>query len=282
MKKIGQFFFTFLPFLLVIGIQFLATFFAMGVSMLWEFLIKGASMNTFADLSELWVSLDFNTGIMIIYSLLSISVFGIWYYAKYGGNYLQKPALVFHPLSVIGILMLVAGMQYLISYLISFIASIFPQWLQAYDELLESAGLDSTISVGMFVYSVLLAPIGEELVFRGVTMHQAKRYAPFWAANILQAILFGVFHMNIIQGIYAFLLGLVLGYVCEKGGSIYSAILFHLLFNFWGTVLSAFISIENTLFSFIFWFMFGLVMTVGGLAVFSLGVQKRDAYYRCR
>lgn len=32
----------------------------------------------------------------------------------------------------------------------------------------------------------------------------------------MQAVLFGIFHMNWIQGIYAFVLGLVLGWICEK------------------------------------------------------------------
>ena len=47
--------------------------------------------------------------------------------------------------------------------------------------------------------------------------------------------------MNMIQGIYAFCLGLVLGYVCNRGGSIYYSLLLHMLFNFWGTVLSGLI-----------------------------------------
>jgi hypothetical protein len=40
---------------------------------------------------------------------------------------------------------------------------------------------------------------------------------PFWVANILQAVLFGIYHMNPLQGIYAFFIGLFLGYVCHKG-----------------------------------------------------------------
>ena len=93
--------------------------------------------------------------------------------------------------------------------------------MDAYESLLETAGLDDQISILMVICSVIFAPFCEELVFRGVTMHQAKKCLPFWAANLLQALLFGIFHMNMIQGIYAFCLGLVLGYVCNRGGSIY-------------------------------------------------------------
>ena len=52
----------------------------------------------------------------------------------------------------------------------------------------------------------------------------------------MQAALFGLFHLNWIQGIYAFALGIVLGYVCERGGSIYYSMGLHLLFNLWGTL----------------------------------------------
>ena len=68
-------------------------------------------------------------------------------------------------------------------------------------------------------------------------MRLVRRALPFWAANLMQAVLFGIFHMNWIQGIYAFVLGLVLGWICEKGGSIYFSMFFHILFNFWGTII---------------------------------------------
>lgn len=279
MKKTGQFFFIFVPFLLVNGIQLLATFFSMGLSCLVEFAWYSDSKSTsaseiFDDLSLLWSANHFNEGIMIIYALMTIAVFGIWYYSKYGGNYTPQPKSVFHPLTFVGILMLVPGLQYLSSYIVSFTATLFPAWLRAYEELLESAGLDKSLTIGMLLYSVILAPFCEELIFRGVTLRQARKCLPFWLANLMQAMLFGVFHMNMIQGIYAFCLGLFFGYVCEKSGSIYNSILLHLLFNFWGTVLSQFFGISNTPFSIIFWFIFAIVMTIGGLFVFKAGVHR--------
>jgi membrane protease YdiL (CAAX protease family) len=117
----------------------------------------------------------------------------------------------------------------------SLFSSVFPKWLEDYEAMMENAGMSGDIPLFMMIYSVCLAPISEELIFRGVTMRLAQRAFPFWAANLIQAVLFGVFHMNPLQGCYAFALGLILGYICEKGGSIYHAILFHFLFNLWGT-----------------------------------------------
>lgn len=94
--------------------------------------------------------------------------------------------------------------------------SSFPELAQPVRKLMETAGLDSDIGLFMFIYAVILGPVCEELVFRGVTMRLVRRALPFWAANLMQAVLFGIFHMNWIQGIYAFVLGLVLGWICEK------------------------------------------------------------------
>lgn len=282
MKKTGQFFFTFLPFFLAIGIELLVTFFAMGTSGLimgiW-FSTSGKMTITevFDDLLTFWSTQRFNTYIMVVYAVMTMAVFGLWYYMKYGGNYLPKPRSVFHPLSLLGILMLVPGMQYLSTYIVAFTATLFPHWLETYEELMESAGLDERITLGMFLYSVILAPFSEELIYRGVTLRQARKCLPFWAANLMQAVLFGAFHMNMIQGIYAFFLGLILGYVCEKSGSIYNAILLHALFNLWGTVISQFLTMGDSMSAVIFWFVFAVAMTVGGLLVFTFGTKKRYA-----
>lgn len=279
MKKIGHFFFTFIPFFLVIGVQYLAVFFAMGISGLIEntwYSVSGSAdiMAVFQDLTCFWMSQRFNTYVMVIYAIMTILIFGLWYYMRYEGNYLPTPRSVFHPLSFLGIVMLVPGMQYLCTYIIAFTATLFPHWLEVYEELLESSGLDDRITFGLFLYSVLLGPISEELIFRGVTLRQAKKCLPFWAANLMQAILFGAFHMNMLQGVYAFCLGLILGYVCERGGSIYHSILLHMLFNFWATVLSEFFHIGDSVFAFLFWFLFAGAMTAGGLLVFACGIRK--------
>lgn len=279
MKKAGQFFFIFIPSLLTAAVQFLVLFFLMGITGLVEafgyIALQGKTSEiVLGDLFNLWLTQDFNTWIMVFYGLLNISIFGLWYYMRYDGDYLPKPKTVFHPVSILGIIMLVPGMQYLSSYIVSFTASLFPKSLEVYESLLESAGLDDTITVSMFLYSVLLAPFAEELVFRGVTLRQARKCLPFWGANLMQAFLFGVFHMNLIQGVYAFALGLILGYICEKSGSIYNAILLHLLFNFWATALSQFFYIGDGMFSFLFWFVFAAAMTAGGIVVFTLGIKR--------
>ena len=102
MKKLKQFLFIFVPLLLVIAIQFLATYFAMGLSLLIEsgwYSVTGSAgfLDIVDDAFSLWSSQRFNTGVLLIYNAMSIAVFGLWYYCRYGGNYRPVLRQTFHP-----------------------------------------------------------------------------------------------------------------------------------------------------------------------------------------
>ena len=110
--------------------------------------------------------------------------------------------------------------------------------MEDYNLLMEQTGIaDRTIL--STISTIVFAPICEEVIFRGLTYKFARRAGlNFLLANILQALMFGIIHMNWIQGTYAFCLGLLLGFVNERYNSLYAAILLHALFNFCGTYLA--------------------------------------------
>lgn len=93
---------------------------------------------------------------------------------------------------------------------------------------LESASI-STTGVSMFLYVAILGPVAEELLCRGLVLRMlrpfGKQMAIFGAA-----LLFGLFHGNVIQIPFAFLIGLVLGYVTLEH-SIWWAIVLHIFNN---------------------------------------------------
>lgn len=94
---------------------------------------------------------------------------------------------------------------------------------------LESvSGASETVS--MFLYASILAPIGEELLFRGFILRSLKPYGKRFAI-LGSAFLFGMFHGNLLQTPYAFLMGLVLGYVAAEY-SVSWAIGLHMFNNF--------------------------------------------------
>ncbi|MDF2611817.1 MAG: amino terminal protease family [Lachnospiraceae bacterium] len=65
---------------------------------------------------------------------------------------------------------------------------------------------------------------------------------PFVAANVMQALLFGIFHFNLIQGIYGFVIGLFLGLIYKKTKSILGAIILHMVVNLSGILLGGIFS----------------------------------------
>ena len=77
----------------------------------------------------------------------------------------------------------------------------------------------------------ILAPVCEEVVFRGAIFGGYKKDGNVFKAVLASGILFGLLHMNINQASYALVIGLLLGFLVEATGSIFSSILFHMLIN---------------------------------------------------
>lgn len=65
----------------------------------------------------------------------------------------------------------------------------------------------------MIVYVICAAPMIEEFVFRILFFSNFIKFLPYWVANIVQAVLFGIYHGGLVQGMYAFLIGMVIGSV---------------------------------------------------------------------
>ncbi len=278
MKKVGTFFLSTVPFLLSIALQFIIVYYLLFIAAIFLFGIGPMINGKTYDLDDLMVlsaDMNFNTIIMIVFAVTCIVIFGIWYYKSCGGNFKPDVKKTFHPLEFLGIVLLIPGSQFLSSIVTSIVSIIFPSWLEAYEELIETAGLSEDISIIMMIYSVILAPISEELIFRGVTLRIARRAFPFWIANLIQAFLFGAFHMNWLQGCYTFVLGLILGYVCEKGGSIYHVIIFHFLFNLWGTTAAEWLLISDPLIQGLF-IIFGTIFGISlGFFFFHQGTKAK-------
>lgn len=69
----------------------------------------------------------------------------------------------------------------------------------------------SSLEPRMIVYVIFAAPLIEEIVFRILFLRIFLKFIPFWAANLLQSLLFGIYHGGLIQGTYSFLMGLAIG-----------------------------------------------------------------------
>ena len=84
-----------------------------------------------------------------------------------------------------------------------------------------------TSFVVQVLVTVLLAPLTEELLFRGLIRTELRTHMKPRTAGLLGALLFGLYHGNTSQGIYAFLLALCLELVCEWSGCLLPAVCLH-------------------------------------------------------
>ncbi len=122
------------------------------------------------------------------------------------------------------------ALQLGVSGIIAVLSEAFPSLFSSYKELIQSLA-GSGVDWLTFVAVSFLAPIGEEFLFRGVTFHFAKKALPAKWAILLQAVLFGVYHLNVIQFVYALGIGILLGMLAHQAGSVVPGIVLHMIIN---------------------------------------------------
>ncbi len=77
----------------------------------------------------------------------------------------------------------------------------------------------------------IIAPFFEELLFRGLVYGKLRTVMRPWAANFLQAVFFGIAHAVLFQSIFAVIMGILLGIIYYKTGSIVTSAICHSAFN---------------------------------------------------
>ncbi len=241
MKKAGNYLLTAVPLIAGLGIQMICSTLAS--------LIYGIyyGMRAMADGDKGAMTQDAILGgfnsiilyVLILSQLVALLVFGIWYRHQNRGREKKRLTQVVHVKTLGGILFLGIGLQLFTNLFLQIAYMLIPDALEQYAALVETVGIGQANVVSVLA-TVILAPIVEEIMFRGITFRIAKRAgAGFLLANLIQAGAFGIYHFNLIQGIYAAMLGFVLGYVTEKYDSVYPSVLLHLAYNFAATILSA-------------------------------------------
>lgn len=87
------------------------------------------------------------------------------------------------------------------------------------------------IWLGLTAYGII-SPIIEEGIFRGILYRKCRRYlGRALPAAVLSALLFGILHANLVQGVYGFLMGLLLAWFYERYDSFLAPVLIHAASN---------------------------------------------------
>lgn len=243
-NKIKYILYAFLPLLVAMVTQYLVTILDVLVIFIANLLSDEEISRThsISDIMNQHLNQPMNRAyVSVAQYFLYIVIFGIWYYKAFCNDISKNNnSIASHIIDMIKqlfrskviFLLIIAGYagQVMVDGILVLVRPLFTSAFEEYDELVSNvSGINS--SWVMLIAVFFLAPIGEELLFRGIVQQYLSRAMNIYIAIILQGLLFGLYHGNVIQGIYAFLLGTVLGLIAHKAQSILYGIILHMVIN---------------------------------------------------
>lgn len=149
---------------------------------------------------------------------------------KFAGEVCLRPIPV---KGILPIAIMAAGFNIVTTVVISFIP--WPAgWMESYVD--NSSAIDGSLMA--WLAAVVMAPVLEEIVFRGLMYTRLKKGLPAIVAAVIASLAFGVAHGTIIWAIYTFIFSMVLIWVFEKFQSLMACIMLHMVYNLSGMALS--------------------------------------------
>ncbi|HHT24961.1 MAG TPA: CPBP family intramembrane metalloprotease [Clostridiaceae bacterium] len=205
-------------------------------------------VKTQQEMINLLMSSDVQNWACVIMGLICIPLYIVFlkkrnhkYNGSLGWHKLTMGSVSSMSLAAVGSLGMVTGLLLLLQELSKYIPYI-EQKLKHYQELTELVVSKESNIILQIVATAIIVPIAEELLFRGIVLGELNfRYSPRTVV-LLQAVLFGLFHMNFVQSLYTFIPGLLLGIAYYYTGNIIMPIIMHVIFNLFGGVLTVFLS----------------------------------------
>ena len=90
----------------------------------------------------------------------------------------------------------------------------------------------------------ILAPLLEELLFRGLLLRTFTRYGPRFAV-FASAMLFAFTHGNLTQGLGTFFMGVLLAVVAQRAGSVRPTVMIHMFYNPFAMLINTAVELPN-------------------------------------
>lgn len=161
---------------------------------------------------------------MVVYSVAAIALFTLTRWSPVSRSYVMS-----RPWEVLA-WSAVAAIGAVIPSL--FVQGLLPEWpeeIQKYIDEMEAMAAQLMSMRGGYAVVCLLAPVAEELVFRGAALRTLLEWKPEqrWLMITLSALLFAAAHLNPAQLIHPFAIGLLLGWMYERTRSVLPGIVYH-------------------------------------------------------
>jgi membrane protease YdiL (CAAX protease family) len=113
------------------------------------------------------------------------------------------------------------------------LTQLFPKWFEGDQAAVEMANMANAPvqKIMMFILAGLIAPVIEEIVFRGFFYETLKRFLPIGFSALWVGIFFGIVHMHIGNLLALTVLGVAFSIVYERSKTLWSSIFLHGIFN---------------------------------------------------
>ena len=216
---------------------------------------------------------DLTTMSIFLYIIVCSIIFFIVYKIKkqsmrkeIGLNKIKSKHIVLTIMAAVGLSVFINQLLNIIDSIVN-LNEVFPN----YEEIIQSIMGGSIIMT--FISVVILAPIFEEVLFRGIILRRLSRAYSITATVVIQAVLFGILHFNMLQFLYATVLGLFLGFIVIWTDSLYAGIIIHMIFNGSSFIIDNILRALNVnIMSTIIVLIIGMMIT--GFAIFSIHRSK--------
>lgn len=125
------------------------------------------------------------------------------------------------------------------------------------------------------IYISVVPAMTEEFAFRGVIMQPLRKYGDKFAI-IMSALVFGLMHGNAVQAIFAFMVGIIIGYAVVVTGSLWTGIIIHFFNNFVSAAMDLLSDqIGNEAYTMMY-YLYSILLVVVGLMCLIMYVRTKD------
>lgn len=119
----------------------------------------------------------------------------------------------------------------------------------------------------------IVAPIGEELIFRKIVVDATHKYSEKFAI-FFSGLLFSLFHGNFVQFFFTFLVGMLFAYVYTRTGNIFYSMALHMLMNLTTSVITANVmALNNDIIAGV-WMLILFGLAIAGFVIFCIKVRR--------
>ena len=167
------------------------------------------------------------------------------------------------------------AMAIFILYILAIIDSIYPlkNISGDYEDLMNTIMSGNFVIV--FITVGILGPIIEEIIFRGLVLSELRKVTHNTSAVIIQGVLFGIYHMNPLQAMYASVIGIVLGYVMLRYKTLWAPILVHIFFNSLNILLDKMLSEQHAQSYGVIYFLLSTIFIIV-LTAYEVSMHKKS------